>query len=56
MSSVNLTINDDGITTDNETAPLVIQTQREPRLRTTYGPRHSISWVEFYSNYLKKHQ
>lgn len=47
MSSINLTLNDDEINTDNETSPLVVHTQGTASSSPRYGPRHSTSWVNF---------
>ena len=47
MSSVNLTLNDDEIITDNETSPLVVHTQGTASSSPRDGPRHSVSWVNF---------
>ncbi len=48
MSSVNVTLDDDGITTVNETSPLITPTQGTAPLSPRSGPRHSICWVNFF--------
>jgi hypothetical protein len=48
MTSLNSLIDDD-ITTVNETTTLLVQPQQTTSAIPRTGPRHSISWVKFYS-------
>ncbi len=48
MSSVHVMVDDDGITSVNETSPLIIRTQETAPLSLRSGPRHSICWVNYF--------
>lgn len=48
MSSVHVMVDDDGITSVNETSPLIIRTQETAPLSPRSGPRHSICWVNYF--------